>query len=109
VLAPFVPPPQPASSGGPPPGPFAFGDQAYVRGVLERAGFSDIGFEEVTIETSVEPDSLFDREMLDAQRIPDEKKDEAWAALQKHSASLMKDGKLHLSLAPMLVRARSAS
>jgi SAM-dependent methyltransferase len=38
----FPPPPPPGA-----PGPFAFADTERVRGILERAGFQDIGFEAV--------------------------------------------------------------
>lgn len=38
----FPPPPAPDA-----PGPFAFGDDAYVRGILERAGFVDVAHDAV--------------------------------------------------------------
>ena len=44
-----LPPPPPPDA----PGPFAFGDAARTRGILERAGFSDVALEGMTAELSL--------------------------------------------------------
>ena len=49
----------PTPGGPPPPGPFAFANAAYVRGVLERAGFSAITNEEMQHESVVPEDSVY--------------------------------------------------
>jgi SAM-dependent methyltransferase len=51
ALAKHVTMPPPAAPDAP--GPFAFADAARVRGILERAGFSDVGFEPKTGELSL--------------------------------------------------------
>ena len=71
VLAPYAPPPQPPEHGGPPPGPFAFADQAYVEKVLAGAGFRDIRGDDLSLPVTIPDDSLFDRETLDSLRIED--------------------------------------
>jgi SAM-dependent methyltransferase len=55
AVAPLVtlPPPTPGA-----PGPFAFADPAHVRRILERAGFSDVGFEAVEEVLDVGPGDL---------------------------------------------------
>jgi ubiquinone/menaquinone biosynthesis C-methylase UbiE len=103
-----APAPQPGS--GPPPGPFAFGDPALVRSIVEKAGFKDVSVEQIEREAVVERDSLFDREMLNGFPIAPEKKEDAWAALQAHIESMVQaDGKMHLALAPQLVRAHNSA
>jgi SAM-dependent methyltransferase len=49
----FPPPPPPHA-----PGPFAFGDAAHVRGILERAGFADVAHEAVNGPMRLAGDSV---------------------------------------------------
>lgn len=114
VMAKYVPPPAqpPAPSsgppGGPPPSPFAFADPAYVRGVLEGAGFTEFSCEPLAIDVAVPDGALFDRTTLTQFRIADERLDEAWSELEAFGASFKRDdGLLHLTLAPLIVRAVS--
>ena len=106
VLAPFAPPPPATKHGGPPPGPFAFGDQAYVDGILTKAGFRDVRADDISVPVVIPDDSIFDRETVEALRVDDAKKDEAWVALMKFKETLLAgDGMLHLTLHPRIVRA----
>jgi len=106
VMAKYGPPPQPARNGGPPPGPFAFGDVGYVRSVLEAAGFTGVADEQIAIDLRVGEDTLFDRAMLESMRIPAERHDEAWADLQAHVAPFRQpDGTLALRIQPQIIRA----
>jgi len=83
VLARFAKaaPAPPAPGGAPQPGPFAFGDAAYVRDILARAGFTDVDHMETHHETIVPEDSLYERELLELAGIEPARREEAWAAL----------------------------
>jgi SAM-dependent methyltransferase len=106
VFAPFVPPPPPTPHGGPPPGPFAFGDPAYVEGILTKAGFGAVGVQPLSLAVDLDEDSIFDRETVEALPVDAAKKDEAWEALLKFKQSLLgDDGKLHITIAPQIVTA----
>jgi SAM-dependent methyltransferase len=106
VLAPYAPPPQPSEHGGPPPGPFALGDQSYVEKILNSAGFRDVRGDDLELPVTIPDDSLFDREIVDVLRVDDAKKEEAWSALMKHKEALLgDDGMLHVTLCPRIVRA----
>jgi SAM-dependent methyltransferase len=108
VLAKYAPPPAPTEHGGPPPGPFAFGDSAYVKGVLADAGFQDVTFQEFTLDVAVAEDSILDRETAEGLQLDTERTAQAWADLQAFRAPMVKDdGLLHLTLAPQIVRARN--
>lgn len=106
VLAPFAPPPPATQHGGPPPGPFAFADHAYAENILTSAGFRDVSAEDLAIPTVIPDDSLFDEETVNAMRVDQAKKDEAWAALMKFRDTLLgDDGMLHITICPRIVRA----
>ena len=108
TLARYMPAPPPSASGAPPPGPFAFGDPAYVREVLQGAGFEAIQMQEFHHDATVPEDSVIDRETFDAMRIDDGKKESAWRDRQARIASLRgPDGDLHLQLAAHFVSARN--
>ncbi len=111
VLARHLPPPPspPADAPAtPPPGPFAFGDAEYVRGVLESAGFGDIGCEPIALEVAVAEDSIYDRATLKQFRLEGEQAEAAWKDLQALAETFRgADGLLHLKLAPQLIHATS--
>ena len=110
VLSPYQPPPQPAANGAPPPGPFAFGDPEYVRGILEGAGFAGVRVEPIERDITLPGDSLVDRELVEGLRVDDATKEKAWGELQAFRDTLKgADGLLHLRLAPQIVRAQSSS
>jgi len=102
------PPPPPPDAAGPPPGPFAFGDPAYVRGILTAAGFDDVRHDEIEREVAVPEDSLYTRDMLDGLRLDPARAEQAWADVQALVATLRAaDGTLRLRLAPHLFAART--
>lgn len=109
VLARYAPPPTATEHGGPPPGPFAFGDSAYVKRVMAGAGFQDVTCQEFTLEVAVAEDSIIDRETAVGLRLDTERTEQAWADLQAFRAPMIKDdGLIHITLAPQIVQARNA-
>ena len=99
----------PAPGGPPPPGPFAFANAAYVRGVLERAGFSGITNEEMQHESVVPEDSVYDRELLDITGVDPSSREEAWAAVMEViGPRRLPDGNARLDLAAQLFSATVA-
>lgn len=106
VLSPYQPPPPPTEHGGPPPGPFALGDEEYVRGILDGAGFTGVHIEPFERDVAIPDDSLVDRELVDGLRVDDATKEKAWADLQAFRETLKgPDGMLHFRIAPQIVRA----
>jgi ubiquinone/menaquinone biosynthesis C-methylase UbiE len=102
VLAQFVktPPPPPEAGAPPAPGPFAFADPAYVRDILTRAGFSEIGHRELVRETVVPENSMYEQELLDFMDIDPARRDEAWAALMRSVEPMrVGEGNMRLELA----------
>lgn len=108
LFAAHTSPPRPSESGAPPPGPFAFADAAYVKGILEQAGFADIAHQELAQEVDVPENSVYDRQTVLDLRIDPEKREQLWNDLQKLAATLRgPDGLLHLHLGPQLFHARN--
>lgn len=108
VLARYQAPPAPSEHGGPPPGPFAFGDSTYVERLLAGAGYEHVECQEFALEVAVPEDSIFDREIVEGLRLDAERTAQAWDDLQAFKATLMgRDGVLHLALAPQFFQARS--
>lgn len=109
VLAKYAPgPPAPAAGGGPPPGPFAFGDVAYVRGILTGAGFGDLRHEAIEHDVVVPEDSMYERDIFDAMRLDAPRAEEAWKDLMAFVAPMrIGDGQVRMRLAPQLFTARS--
>ncbi len=100
VLAPFQEQTaqRPMSLGdGPAPGPFAFGDESYVRGILEGAGFVSVGRQALTVSATIPSDSLIDESTVRTMGIPPERQAEAWTALQAFAARMQgADGDLNV-------------
>jgi hypothetical protein len=109
VLAKYAPsPPPPTEGASPAPGPFAFGDPAYVEDILEQAGFVGVAGDEVTVPVVITDESIFDRETVDALPVDDAAKERAWADLMSFKESLLGgDGMLHFTLHLRIVRARN--
>jgi SAM-dependent methyltransferase len=103
VLSRFVDAPAalPPPSATPPPGPFAFGDPEYVRGILGGAGFRDIGHTPLEIEVGVPDETLYDDATIRTTAgVPPEREAEAWEALRGWATNMRgADGDLHLVLA----------
>jgi SAM-dependent methyltransferase len=110
IIAKYLPaPPPPAATGGPAPGPFAFGDPAYVEGILTGAGFRDVRCEPIFVEVAAPATTIHDREMLRERGLDAAQQDAAWGELQAMAASLRgPDGLLHLRLAPLMCTAVNA-
>ena len=107
ILAQYQAPPAAGANGGPPPGPFAFADPAYVRDVLQAAGFNDVRTDLLAIEAVVSEDAIADRATVDALKVDARTAERVWAELQAHVEPLRRDdGMLSLRLAPQIVRAR---
>ena len=106
VLTRYAPPPPPNTSGLPAPGPFAFGDVGYVRGILEQAGFGDIRHELIAQEVAIPDDAIADQETITPLRLDAERAAAAWRDLQAHADSLRgPDGLLHIRIAPQIFQA----
>ena len=91
VLMPFAPAPPPRASGAPPPGPFAFGDPKYTRGILTSAGFIDIERVAKTLVVKVPGDSIGDAAIIPSMGVPPENYAAARKALDKHMAKFAAD------------------
>lgn len=117
AAAPLLPLPAPPPPGAP--GPFAFGDAARVRGILEAAGFADVAIEpadlpmtpgggdldeaaDILLEVGPLASALREAEAGDALR------DQVRGAVRKAFESHLRDGQVELGSAIWLVRARSA-
>ena len=89
VVAPFVAAsPAPASaSADTAPGPFAFGDPGYVRGILQEAGFMGIDRVAKTVTARISRDAVVANALMGAV-IPPERLAEAMAAVEEHYAQM---------------------
>ena len=106
VLAKYAPPPPATEHCGPPPGPFAYGDTAYVCTILESAGFASVTCHAETFEVTMPRDSLYQRDMVVGLRLDEGNTERAWRDLQSHAEKFVgADGQLHLSVAPQFVTA----
>lgn len=107
VLARFATTPSvPPAGGAPAPGPFAFADPAYVRDVLTRAGFANIGHKEMAQEPIVPEDSVYERYLLDAIGVDPGRRDEAWREVMKLvEPRRVGDGNVRLELATQIFTA----
>jgi SAM-dependent methyltransferase len=100
-------PPKPTDHGGPPPGPFAFGDAAYVRGILTEAGFTGIEDEQVEYEVDSMTDAMYDRASLSLLRLDPAREDAAYAELQEYAKRFRtSDGHVRICIRPQIISAR---
>ena len=92
ALRPFVPPPRTPEPGKSPVGPFALGDDEYVRELLEAAGY--LGIEGIAHTTTVRgpASAVVDHDLLDFMGVAPERRDEAIAVLDRHLAQFAVDG-----------------
>jgi ubiquinone/menaquinone biosynthesis C-methylase UbiE len=100
--------PTPTVSGGPPSGPFAFADPAYVRNILERAGFRDISHESFSQDVAVTDDTVADPERLQAMGLAGDQLEAARGEMDALTESMRgSDGLLHFTLAPQFIAAKN--
>ena len=92
ALRKLIPPPPAPGPGKSPVGPFALGDDEYVRELLEAAGY--IGIEGTAHETRVRApaSAVVDHSLLSFMGIADERRDEAVAILDRHLARFAVEG-----------------
>jgi SAM-dependent methyltransferase len=111
----FVPPPPKMEPGEP--GPFAFAEEAHVRGILDTAGFRDIHLEPVDLVLDVGSGKGLEEAMINvtelgpASRVlrgqPEELRAEAIAAIRKLLAAREENGRIPLAVAIWVVTARA--
>ena len=94
AVKPFVPPPPPRDPGAVAPGPFAFGDAAYVTSVLEDAGFVDVVRAPHELSPEVPVDTVLDELQLTAMGVPEDELDEAMEAAGEYMARFAVDSGL---------------
>jgi SAM-dependent methyltransferase len=92
ALRKLLPPPRTPEPGKSPVGPFALGDDEYVRELLEAAGY--VGVEGVAHETKVRApaSAVVDHDLLSFMGIAPEREQEAIAILDRHLAQFAVDG-----------------
>ncbi len=98
------PPPQPGQR--PPPGPFAFGNEKYVEGILEQAGFTGIALVAHGYEWK-SPSKAVDGMLLEALNLDEATKARALADLQAHADSMTVDGEVREERNYWIVTARN--
>jgi SAM-dependent methyltransferase len=86
ALRPVLPPPATPPPGKSPVGPFAFGDEEYVRELLEAAGFGPVRADghEATVRAPAQ--AVGDPSLFSLMGVPPEREDEAVARLDAHLA-----------------------
>jgi SAM-dependent methyltransferase len=82
----IVPPPPPPEPGKSPTGPFVLGDEDYVRGILENAGFAKVSVVRHGREIEAPMDALFDDAQLTFMGVPAERMAEARNAVNTYLA-----------------------
>ena len=109
VLVPFMAnPPGPPSAGPPPPGPFAFGEPAYVRGILHGSGFRDISRKARTIITRIPYDAVADDSVVRTWGVPPERHDAALEAVAQNMEQFAQpDGLYRVPLKVQIFTARN--
>jgi SAM-dependent methyltransferase len=109
----LLPPPRTPEFGKSPVGPFALGDDEYVRELLEAAGY--VGIEGSAYETKVRApaSAVVDTSLLSFMGVAPEREDEAIAILERHLAPFVVDSDTEedvyeYPLAFMVYKARSS-
>jgi SAM-dependent methyltransferase len=108
LLADFVPPPLPLLPGKSPTGPFVFADPAYVRGILQAAGFGDIAAANHDYAIEAPENAVLDDAQLVITGVPPEKMQQARAVVSKHMAQFrLASGLCRFPLAVQIFTARN--
>jgi SAM-dependent methyltransferase len=84
VLRPLVPPPRTPGPGKSPVGPFAFGDEEYVRELLEAAGYATISAVPHEVTTRAGSSAVTDPALLPLMGVPPGREEEAKTLVARH-------------------------
>jgi SAM-dependent methyltransferase len=84
ALRAFVPPPKVPPPGKSPVGPFALGDDEYVRDVLSAAGFTDVESTALEITVRAPASAVADPSLLPFMGVPPQHLSEAEGVLERH-------------------------
>ncbi|HEY5272480.1 MAG TPA: class I SAM-dependent methyltransferase [Acidimicrobiales bacterium] len=108
ALAPFVPPPPPPAPGASATGPFSLGDPTYTKGILQDAGFHDIGHTALDLVAIVGPDAIVDEDQLVFLGVTEDRLAAAREAVAAHLAQFARpDGRYDAPLAVQVFTATS--
>ncbi len=86
ALRSFVPPPKVPAPGKSPVGPFAFGDEEYVRELLEGAGFAPVSSVEHEIVVRGPASAVVDRSLFSFMGVPPDREHEVDRLVASHLA-----------------------
>jgi SAM-dependent methyltransferase len=86
ALRPLLPPPATPPPGKSPVGPFAFGDEEYVRELLEAAGFGSVRAEAHEATVRGQAQAVTDPSLFGLMGVPPEREEEAAARVEEHLA-----------------------
>jgi SAM-dependent methyltransferase len=86
ALRSFLPPPAPPAPGKSPVGPFALGDDEYVRELLEAAGFGAVEGTPYSLTLRAPASAVVDTALLSFMGVRPEHLDEAMALVERHLA-----------------------
>lgn len=110
LLAEFVPPPPQPLPGKSPTGPFVFADPAYVRGILQSAGFADIAVANHDYSIEAPENAMMDDAQLVFVGVAAEKMPQARAVVDKHLAPFrLASGLCRFPLAVQIFTARNSA
>lgn len=108
LLARFAPPPPSPAAGRSPAGPFTLSDPERTAAMLDSAGWTDVTRTPYEMTVPVTADALVDRDQLAFARIPEERRGEAWAAVEAHLSGFAHSGEeLEVPIAFQVFTARS--
>ncbi len=103
----LVAPPPPPAPGAHATGPFAFADPDDVRSLLAAAGWSSIDVVARSDTVTVERDAIADAGQPTFLGVPEDRLEEAWAAVDAHLAAFAVSASMvHVPIAYFLVTAR---
>jgi len=86
ALRPLLSPPATPPPGKSPVGPFAFGDEEYVRELLEAAGFGSVRAEALEATVRGQAQAVTDPSLFGLMGVPPEREEEAAARVEAHLA-----------------------
>jgi SAM-dependent methyltransferase len=110
ALRPLLPPPPTPPPGKSPVGPFAFGDEEYVREVLEAAGFGAVRADPHESSVRGSAQAVSDPSLFELMGVSPEREEEAAALLEAHLAGFaVGPGEFEYPLAFMVYEATATA